>query len=187
MATALAFSLVAALPVAADTELGHVGQVGVHSLRDTPSNGGALCRYVTISEGPHGHKWQLRRLDVRPPRMQAISGEQRLGWRFIVERTPKRHLEPWQVTYRSPIQKRTASTGSNAAFSSMGIKVNVPNPDDDFAYRVIVKMIWYQANGSQQGTARHSVDIYRAQFDDESVIANDRDGVCLGNEAIVGH
>jgi hypothetical protein len=178
---ALAALGVGVAPAAADTELGHTGQVGAHSLRESYSDGGAKCTYRTTFEGQSSHWWRLRRIDVRPPRVRAISGQQVVGWRFIVQRSEDGGR--WERTYRSPIQKATASTSANAAFSSMGIKIIVPAPSSQFSnhyqYRVVVKMFWYRANGTQRGTARHLVDFYREQFDGE-VSAGDGDGACWG-------
>ncbi len=170
-------------PVAADTELGHKGDVGVHWLKDSYANGGAKCSYLTTFQGPISHKWGLNRIDVRPPRMRAISGVQTVGWRFIVQRT-EGHEGAWAVTYRSPIQKRTASASTNAAFSAMGVKVVVPEFADDLSYRVIVKMVWFGPNGSQQGSAKHEVDFFRMQQDDGEVYA-DADGDCPSEKADV--
>jgi len=184
---ALPVALVGALlligPVAADTELGTTGQVGAHSLSDTDANGGAKCSYVTTSQGETFHNWQLRRLDVRPPRMRAISGQQTVGWRFIVDRSTDDE-GPWTTTFRSRIQKRTTSTSSNAAFSTMGVKVNVPSTDD-FYYRIRVKMFWFTPKGGHQGTSTHSIDFYRVQNDAGPVRPGDHRGVCYGNEASV--
>lgn len=174
----LAIALAGA-PLAAATELGHVGRVGAHSLIDSAANGGARCGYVTTFQDGGAHWWRLARIDVRAPRVRAISGLQRVGWRFIVQRSQDHG--PWQVTYRSAIQIATASTTTRAAFSPMGVKVVVPPPSGQFSnrhhYRVIVKMLWYRANGTQQGTARHLVDFYREQLDGE-VNSGDGEGVC---------
>jgi hypothetical protein len=174
-------AIFAAGPVGADTELGHKGKIGAHSLRDTYTNGAAKCTYRTTFEGSGSHWWRLRRIDVRPPRVFAISGSQKVGWRFVVQRS--KDQGPWQVAYRSQVQKATASVNSRAAFESMGSRVSVPPPSSQFDnhhfFRVVVKMIWYRADGSQQGSARHLVDFYREQLDGE-VFAGDGEGACQG-------
>jgi hypothetical protein len=152
----------AVAPVAADTELGHKGTVGQHSLRDTSSKGGVKCVFRTLSESNIHWEGGLARIDVRPPKMKAVSGRQTVGWRFIVQRS-KDH-GPWKVTYRSPIQKAKATTTTLASFSKMSIKVNVPaasRHENRHFYRVNVKMFWYRSNGTVQGTARHRVDWYQ--------------------------
>jgi hypothetical protein len=180
MALGIAATILGVSPVAADTELGHTGQVGTHSLSETYLDGGAKCTYRTTFEGSGSHWSRLRRIDVRPPRMKAISAQQRVGWRFIVQRSEDDG--PWEATYRSPIQKATASSNANAAFSPMGIKVIVPAPSSQFdnhhLYRVVVKMFWYRPGGSQQGSARHLVDYYREQVDGQVNAGNP--GGCPG-------
>jgi hypothetical protein len=149
-------------PVAADTELGHKGTVGKHSLRDSARQGGIFCRYKTLSESKNHYEGKLNRLVVRPPKMRAISGVQKVGWRFIVQRS--NYDGPWKRTYRSPIQTAKAYSHTNASFTRMSVKVNVPRDgvdgefDASYSYRVIVKMFWYRPNGTIRGSARHLVD-----------------------------
>jgi hypothetical protein len=104
----------------------------------------------------------LRRLEVRPPKVRSSGGSQRVGWRSIVQRTHQVSPE-WIVTYKSPIQKATASATTNAPFSAMKVKVNVP--DFPVYYRVDVVMFWYAADGSKAGKARHRVDYYNRLVD----------------------
>jgi hypothetical protein len=172
-------------PVSADTELGHRGQVGAHSLRDSANRGGALCTYRTLGEA-HNVYWEgeLRRIDVRPPRMRATAGTQAVGWRFII----RRHRDDGRsrVTYRSPIQKSTATRTQNASFSRMGVKVAAPTWFDDswgrtvvFNYQVRVRMFWYRPDGTVQGRARHRVDYYDLSS------GGSEDGSCPGWQAWV--
>ncbi len=180
---ALLAAVLAIGPVAADTELGHKGDVGLHWLKDSNESGGAKCSYVTTFQGPTSHRWGLKRIYVRPPRVRAISGSQTVGWRFIVQRM-EGNEGSWATTYRSPIQKRTASVSARAPFSEMGVKVVVPEFADDLSYRVIVKMIWFRTDGSQQGSAKHKVDFFRMQQDDGEVYGDD-DGDCPSQKADV--
>ena len=178
---ALLACVLAAGTVSADTELGHKGTVGPHSLKDTYSNGGARCTYVKTFESETSKWWRVSWIKVRPPVMKAISTKQTVGWRFVVQRSEDHG--PWETTYRSPIQKATAYSNSAAAFSAMRIKVIVPPPSSQFSnrhhYRVIVKMMWYRADGSQRGSARHLVDFYREKVDGE-VFPGEEDGSCQG-------
>lgn len=173
--------VLAAGPVAADTDFGHKGQVGPHSLRDTYSDGGAKCVYEVTFED-QGARWvRLAKVAVYPPRIRAISAKQKVGWRFIVLRSQDQG--PWGATYRSPIQKATAYSDAKAKFSPMGIKVIVPPPSTQFSnrhlYRVVVKMFWFRADGSQQGSAKHLVDFYREK-DNGEVSPSSEDGACRG-------
>jgi hypothetical protein len=153
---ALLAGLLAAGPAPADTALAHQGTVGKHSLRDSSSNGGVSCFYSEPQEMSPG-EWLagLRRLEVRPPKVKSSAGSQRVGWRFIVQRTHQVSPE-WVVTYKSPVQKAMATLTGNAAFSAVTIKVSVP--DYPVYYRVDVVMFWYDAAGRRK--ARHRVDNY---------------------------
>ena len=154
--------IVAVAPVAADTEFGHSGIVGKHSLRDADlDHPGAACRYKNVAFGPRGWENLLKRIDVRPPRMRSVGPSQRVGWRFIVQRSPVFDAQVWTTTYKSPIQKAMAYSGVNASFSAMGVKVSVPAGSyNEPEYRVLVRMFWYASDGTVQGTARHRVDYY---------------------------
>ncbi len=165
--SALLLTALAVGPVLADKELGDRGQVGQHSLRDTHSKPGAECRYkgnLASPGGSYSYVGKLKYIDVRPPKVRAISGTQQVGWRFIVQRA--KGFGTWRTTYTSPIQKKSATAGRNALFTHMGIKVRVPprssSPDagPSFNYRVLVKMYWYRPNGTTQGTAKHEVEFY---------------------------
>src|SRR5688572_18608774 len=102
-------------PALAGTELGHTGQVGQHSLRDADIyHPGANCRYKNLAYGPRGYENLLKRIDVRPPRMRSVGAQQRVGWRFIVQRSPVFGEPLWTTTYKSPIQKATAYPRVNA-------------------------------------------------------------------------
>lgn len=158
VALGLAAMILAVAPVTADTERGHTGTVGKHSLRDSSSNGGVSCVYAEPHQAsPDTWLAGLKRLEVRPPRVRSSSGSQRVGWRFIVQRTHQVSPE-WLVTYKSPVQKATATLTGNAPFSLMKIKVNVPSYP--VYYRVDVVMFWYNSAGVVVGKARHRVDYY---------------------------
>jgi hypothetical protein len=123
--------------------------------------------------------------------MRSISTSQVVGWRFIVQRS--QDGGPWQRTFRSPIQKALAHQDANASFTRMWVKVNVP-PDglsDEFitsySYRVIVRMIWYRADGTQQGSARHLVDYAHNVLAGKDYGINTFGGGCVGYVAFVGH
>ena len=163
---ALVLAALAVGPALADTEFGHTGTVGFHALRDSSSKGGAICRYKGIEPSPGGYSYEgkLKWIDVRPPKVRAITGSQKVGWRFMVERQAN-SAGPWTTTYTSRIQTRTTNSSTNAAFSMKGINVRVPTSGADdspeYLYRVKVKMFWYKPGGGVKGTATHLVDNYR--------------------------
>jgi hypothetical protein len=162
-------------PVLADTEQGHTGTVGFHQLRDNSTYGASLCGYTGTGSPPSGYSYEgeLDTLAVRPPKVRAISGSQKVGWRFTVQRRSEDELSAmwfsWVDRYRSPIQRKVTNSTTNAAFTWMDVDVNVPTSSFEatprYQYRVLVKMFWFRADGSIQGTATHRVDWYTSWYD----------------------
>ena len=191
--SAIMFAVIAAGPVLADLEQGHTGTVGFHELRDG-SNGGAICRYEEVVPSPGGYQYEaeLKWIDVRPPKMKAIAGDQRVGWRFIIERRDRAGgvLTDWFVVYRSSVQKAVTDPETNAMFAMMGTRINVPAEFYDdvpaSAFRVQVKMFWYDVLQNIQGTATHMVERYKRILANDDgthpTISVDR-GQCTGWEA----
>jgi hypothetical protein len=191
--SAVMFAVIGAGPVLADAELGHTGTVGFHELRDG-RNGGAICRYKELVPSPGNYQYEaeLKWIDVRPPKMKAIAGEQRVGWRFIIER--RDYVAPtlgdWTVVYRSSVQKAVTDPTTNASFAMMGSRINVPAEffDDvpSSGFRLQVKMFWYDVGGSVQSTATHLVERYKRILANDDgthpTISLDRGG-CTGWEA----
>jgi hypothetical protein len=178
-------------PVAADTEIGHEGLVGLHSLRDTDlEHSGVICQTETVLSGPRGYERILKRIKVRPPRMRSVGSQQRVGWRFTVQRLREWSDEGWKTTYRSPVQKATAYSTVKASFDPMDVAVAVPaDAYNDTFYRVRVTMFWYGADGSVSGSAKHWVDFYGTIVDGDrsSVDGGWADGdYCTGYEAVHG-
>ena len=164
MVGAVGASALSVGPVAAQTEIGHTGTVGFHTLRDGVKPG-AKCTW-TERDGAYFWTGELTHIDVRPPRMRASSGMQLVGWRFIVQRRAwNEGYGPWKNKYFSPTQWDTTSTTSDASFAWMGVDVNVPTSDPDeipfYQYRVRVKMFWKNGSGDVVGTATHEIDWYR--------------------------
>lgn len=167
--------VIGGLPVAAYKHLGTTGTTGTHSLTDTRSSPGADCRYRFIDRGT---AWELRRINVRPPNVQASvfhDGNQQVGWRFTVQRryADAFHEQPgpWEHRYTSPTQKATTDADHDASFSPMDVSVQVPDDassDVWYRYRVIVKVFWYRDNGSVSGTARMRVEWFKSYFGDDT-------------------
>ena len=162
MAAALGASAISVGPVAAQTEIGHTGTVGFHTLRDTEARPGATCTY-TQRDGSYFWEGDLTRIGVRPPRMRAAMGNQQVGWRFVVQRRAwDGEFGPWKNKFFSPIQWDVTDTTHDASFTWMGVDVDVPtsNPDEppEYLYRVRVKMFWRNASGDTTGMAVHEVD-----------------------------
>ena len=108
------------------------------------------CRYRTSGHGP-AYDWRLKRFVVTPPVLYAKQQSQVVSWRFVVERSIwMPGAGPWEVTYRSPIEKRTATRTVSAAFTTHDVDVVLPNVENKDAtqYRVTLKFAWYHADGS---------------------------------------
>jgi hypothetical protein len=173
LTSVVAFS-VAAGPVAADFELGHKGKVGPHSTVDSIEAASVRCNYKTVAEKDYPDEYylwrgKLTRLEVIPPKVRSVIGTQRVGWRFIVQRALNPELtfsDSWKTTYRSAVQTATATETKRARFTPMYVPVDVPraSADRSYGYRIVVKMFWYRADGSVQGTARHLLSYYETFF-----------------------
>ncbi len=155
-------ALLAVSPAAASVEMGHVGVVGPHNFLDTYADPGVACNYATVSDGDVW-RGKLAHIDVNPPSLNSISGEQLVGWRFIVRRyrhiyepgRPRSVSDPYTVTYRSPIQQASATESVVADLERMGVDVSVPpgTLKRNWDYLIVIKSIWYRPNGNRQGTA----------------------------------
>jgi hypothetical protein len=149
-------------PALADTELGHTGTVGAHSLTDTSSQPGAKCHYNFNSGLGLG---KLKTIEVRPPNMSPVRTKQVVGWQFTIQRRfVGSSTGPWKQVYRSVTQTTSIGGGDSGGFTSMTAPISLPSNEGangEHFYRVIVKMIWYHADSSVMGTARHRVDFYR--------------------------
>ena len=145
--------------------------VPVATVTAAPSSFGAeaRCRYHETAGGKYG--WTaalLKKIAVRPPTLDAKSGQQVVGWRFVVQRSLDRQRGPWIVTYRSPIQKRPATTTTPAAFDAMRVAVTVPTNVEDQAfvwYTVTLKLFWYRADGRVASKVSYLFPQYRMYVD----------------------
>jgi kynureninase len=128
-------AVVVAQPVLADTELGHTGTVGVHSLRDSSSEYGASCKYRYLPAYDFG---QLRRVYVFAPRVRAVTGHssQLVGWKFTIQRRTV-WLDgpgPWKNRFTSTEQMAMTSDSAYAPFTERSASVDVPfGPDENGA------------------------------------------------------
>ena len=167
--SALAMALaLAAQPALADTELGHSGIVGTHSLEDFALAPGATCKYRFVHEA---HSGKLFRIVAGPPLMRAASGEtsQTVGWKFTVER--RVHgiggaLE-WVKRYASAEMTAVTDATHDAPFTKATVPVHAGPllAGGMYEYRVLVTMMWHAQDGSVQGRARHRVDYYASVID----------------------
>ncbi|MEA2676281.1 MAG: hypothetical protein QOJ81_422 [Chloroflexota bacterium] len=152
----LAAALVAPAPIGA-TPAPDYGAVG-------------KCRYeITEWSGAVWTEAELRRVAVTPPQLFSHGGTQMVGWRFVVRRSLDRENGPWQVTYRSPIQKGSATTSSAADLHTMRVDVPLPQATElEFVhYTVALKLFWFNANGSVQSKVGHPMSSLHLIVDHE--------------------
>jgi hypothetical protein len=164
-----------ASPAAAYKHLGANGTTGTHSLTDNRSSPGADCQYRFFDRGT---QWELRRINVRPPNVEAAPAqadpEQQVGWNFTVERRKFNAFTdpgPWVHRYTSPTQKRMTDADHDAEFTPMDVSVQVPDDassDVWYKYRVVVEVFWYRDNGSVSGSAMMRNMWFKSFFDDDS-------------------
>src|SRR3954468_15203005 len=107
------------------------------------------CRYRADGTGP-AFDWRLKKLAVTAPVLYAKKSHQKVGWRFVVTRSMNSSAGPWDVTYRSPVQKASATTTQAANFGTMSVGVQIPKVDNVVSvwYHVTLKLYWYRTDGS---------------------------------------
>lgn len=181
VATLLVLVLCAS-PATAYKHLSANGTTGTHGMTDKRSSPGADCTYRFTR---FGTQWELRRIKIRPPNVEAAplqaDPEQQVGWRFTVERRYKDafHVEPgpWVHLYTSPTQKRMTDADHDAPFTPIEVGIRIPGDSSSdvwYKYRVIVKVFWYRDNGSVNGTALMRNMWFKSFFDDGGGISKQR-------------
>ena len=143
----------------ADTPLAHTGQVGQHSLNDVHDTPGVTCNY----DANH----HLASIHVNAPNVFAYNktggvDHQKVGWRFLVQYWND-NIAGTSTYYKSSISKSNATDTYEAALVSKNVPLTLP--DDMKPYTVVVKMYWYNADGSISGTATNRVDWYYEHVD----------------------
>jgi len=163
-------------PAMADVDIFTKGTVGRHWLRDTSERPGAKCTY-TSGDAP----WLLTSFRVRAPFVFAIDRNEKrnrelVGWRFLIDTyNPNDPNEGAHIFYRSPLQTAWAYDDTPAPFSAMSVTPDVP--DNDYQYRLFVKMFWYRADGSVRGSSVHVITQYKHVYDASSYVGY---GNCAG-------
>jgi len=144
----------------------------------TPVDYGAAvnCRYrIVDGDIDHSYVAKLRKLVVTPPRMFATLSEQQVGWRFRVLRTLDANDAPWEITYTSPTQIRTATTTRLADFDRMSVGVTLPTVENRYWvwYRVSLQMFRYRADGSIKSQVTYLMPSLQWVIDNYSVDTED--------------
>jgi hypothetical protein len=155
-----ALALAGSAPAAANTEVGHTGLVGRHSLLDTTTNAGTRCDYLT-GDGRGG----ASTVTVRPPRVFARNrtagvDRQTVGWRVRLQQSED--FVHWYTDFESPVAKGSATDTTKASFTAMTVSVPF-----NLYVRVHVVMFWYVpgTTGRTEGRAIHQVDTYDRYLD----------------------
>ena len=156
LAAALALS-VGGIAIA-DAPIAHSGKIGPHSLTDSAEYAGATCRYS-------GEKGEANVSSVRvlPPTVFARNrsshhDQQWVGWKVELRYQPLGGS--WRTIQMTAAMKAKTWDDTPAAFHA--VTVPVTHQVGSGAYRINVRMIWYEPGSSTvwQGTARHAVEHY---------------------------
>lgn len=157
-------------PALADNDIFTKGTVGEHHLRDTPENGGVVCRFTSDASPYH-----LTSFKFRPPVVYAIDFNSKrnkglVGWRVYLDRyDPAQPEEGAQIFFRSGLQLATAYDDKPAPFRARTFALDLPQ--DDGVYRAFVKMFWYRADGSVKGASVHVISQYKRVIGEWSEVA----------------
>jgi len=139
-------SLVLSGPAAAAGVEGTWGKVGAHHVKRV----GATCVYVSTPD-----LQSIVDIVIKPPRVFASSGTQTVGWRSRIQARPIASHEAWKTIIALPVEKKTATIGTAAAFSAQstgkGVGANRYIGDE---YRVVVDMVWYRSGNAVGGAAK---------------------------------
>jgi hypothetical protein len=150
-------AITAVAPASAETLRSESGHPGYYQIDDQQTLPGAFCIY-------EGHKtsgkYLLDKIRIRRPIVHSYtSGQQWVGWRYIVKRDHDTN-GTFQEVYRSSIVKAKASQTTIAPFSD---RVWTAPETVKGNYKVLVVLFWYQKPGStkQSGKVVAELDYYK--------------------------
>jgi hypothetical protein len=149
-AALLAVSAVA--PASADTVKSRSGNYGSYQINDQENvYNGVKCQYETHKEGG---AYRLDKLVIRKPYVHSYtSGQQWVGWRYIVKRDADTN-GTFQEVYRSSIVKAKASQSAIAPFSDRTWYAPESTTSLKGNYKVWIVLFWYKKPGSTQQTGK---------------------------------
>src|SRR4051812_41688527 len=146
---AITAALMVGQPALGYVETKSTGTVGAHSLTDEHDLPGAACLY---KPSPVADIYQLKHMYVNAPHVKAIdgAGTETVGWRFVIQRTRFGTVAHWKRIHKSPIWKSSTDSTHDAEFDEEDAQVTVPHPyaTGGYAYRVVLKLFWFKANGT---------------------------------------
>jgi hypothetical protein len=130
----------------------------------------ATCRYTAPGNGP-SYNFRIKKIVVTAPTLYAKNGTQTVGWRFVVARSKSYGDDPWKITYRSPVEKATATTSQAAPFTTKSVDVAIPDVQNvgSVQYHATLKLYWYRPDGSVQSKTSYSMPYMgmHSRFDDD--------------------
>jgi hypothetical protein len=154
-------------PVGAYSNISETGMVGPWSLNDTSGTPGATCGYGNEYPPDNaGFRW----MNVKPPIVYAADrnsdkiDHKLVKWYWKLQRAHYPGTSGWKTIDTSDTQSATAYENQAAHFSAMRISHSVGNPaDSDLLFRALVIIKWVKADGSVEGTAKATIDWYKAK------------------------
>ena len=135
--------LMTAQPVAAGVAFTS-GSPGNYTVTDTTANPGARCFYPSASHSNN----DLSKIKIPAPLMYAKSGTQWVGWQYSVQHGKTAGSDAaWITYYKSPVMKKTATTGQAAAFTT---QTWIAGNHINRFWRIKLLMFWYKPGSKTQ-------------------------------------
>lgn len=165
LVASLALAVTFAGSASAYTLVSQNGTVGTWSFADgsTVETAPVHCSY-----GPNVYSnWvYFKKMTVQPPTAKAFNrtakrDHQYVSWQFTIQKkkidTPTVHH--WVTLKSSALQKKLAYDNQKAAFTPLIVKFNAELKDPEhnfisFAYRALVTIKWYRADGTVAGRVK---------------------------------
>jgi hypothetical protein len=146
------------------------GPVAAYSPPSSDYGNTATCNYRAPGDGP-SFNFRIKKIIVTPPVLYGTDSTHNVGWRFVVTRSKSWGGDPWKVTYRSPIEKATATKSQAAHFTTKSVDVAIPNVENvaSVSYHVTLKLYQYSSSGAVLSITSYQMPymISHTRFDDD--------------------